>query len=261
MAKKETSQEKSAAGSVQQPKKRDWRIFLCSVFFVLGFSMVFSLVGVLLQSALAGVSYGVQKWLGRTGGIIIILFGLFLLGLLRIPFLEQEHKVRVKRKFGSAYATSFVFGAAFAVGWSPCVGAVLGAVLTLAATQPGSAFFLLVAYTLGLGIPFLIVGLFVNQAQLFLNRWAKGLRYLSYVFGVFLIAIGVLVFTNQLSRVANLAFASEFLIALDISGVGAGASLNTGIAFLAGLVSFLSPCVLPLIPGFLSYLASLSVKK
>ena len=246
---------------VRPLKKRDWRIFLCSVFFVLGFSLVFSLVGVLLQSALAGISYSAQQWLGRIGGMIIILFGIFLLGLIKIPFLEQEHKFRVKRKFGSAYLASFVFGAAFAVGWSPCVGAVLGAVLTLAATQPGSAFFLLIAYTLGLGIPFLVVGLFVNEAQAFIHRWEKWPKYLTYVFGAFLIAIGVLVFTGQLSRVANLAFAADLLIALDIGSVGAGASLNLGIAFLAGLVSFLSPCVLPLIPGFLSYLASLSVKK
>src|SRR3989338_6926213 len=97
---------------------RDYRIFLCSVFFVLGFSLVFSIVGVLLQSALANISYELQKWLGRIGGIIIILFGLFLLGLLKIPFLEQEHKFHVKKKFGSAYTTLFVFGAAFAVGWA-----------------------------------------------------------------------------------------------------------------------------------------------
>ena len=228
---------------------------------MLGFSLVFSIVGVLLQSALANISYELQKWLGRIGGIIIILFGLFLLGLLKIPFLEQEHKFHVKRKFGSAYMTSFVFGAAFAVGWTPCVGAVLGAVLTLAVTQPASAFWLLIAYTLGLGIPFLLVGLFVNEAQTFLNRAGRWLQWLTYVFGVILILIGILVFTNQLSRVAGLAFASEFLIDLNVGSAASEAGINIGIAFLAGLVSFLSPCVLPLIPGFLSYLASLSVKK
>ncbi len=253
-----------AGGKIESPAmekpKRNWKIFFCSIFFVLGFSLVFSLVGVLLQSVLADVSYEAQKWLGRVGGIIIILFGIYLLGLLKIPFLEREHKLRVK-SFGSAYLTSFVFGAAFAVGWSPCVGAVLGAVLTLAVTQPGSAIFLLIAYTLGLGIPFLLVGFFVNEAQALLNRAGKWLTYLSYVFGLVLIGIGILVFTSQLSRVANLSFASEFLIALNVGSVGAGASLNIGIAFLAGLISFLSPCVLPLIPGFLSYLASLSVKK
>src|SRR3989338_7094961 len=144
------TQKTNVQGDSNKPK-RDWRVFYCSVFFVLGFSLVFSIVGVLLQSALANISYELQKWLSRIGGAVIILFGLFLLGLLKIPFLEQEHKFHVKRKFGSAYLTSFVFGAAFAVGWTPCVGAVLGAVLTLAVTQPGTAFWLLIAYTLGLG--------------------------------------------------------------------------------------------------------------
>ena len=108
-------------------KQQQWRIFLASVFFVLGFSVIFSLLGVLLQSVLSNIADTVQLWLGRIGGTIIILFGIYLLGLLNIPFLQQEHKLTVKRKFNSMYLTSFVFGAAFAVGWTPCVGAILGA--------------------------------------------------------------------------------------------------------------------------------------
>jgi len=241
-------------------QKRDWRIFYCSVFFVLGFSVIFSLVGVLLQSVLSSVGYEVQKWLGRVGGAIIILFGLYLLGLIKIGFLEKEHKIQVKRKFKSAYITSFVFGAAFAVGWTPCVGAVLGAVLTLAVTAPGTAFWLLLSYSLGLGIPFLLVGLFTNQAQSFIQKAGKWINWLRYIFGVILVLLGVLVFVNQLSRIANLAFVSELLLSVN-AGVSLGTSLNLGIAFIAGLVSFLSPCVLPLIPAFLSYLAALTVKK
>ncbi len=239
---------------------RDWRIFFCSVFFVLGFSLVFSLIGVLLQSVLANVAYGTQKWLGRIGGVIIILFGIYLLGLIKIPFLEADHKLKMK-KFGSVYTTSFLFGAAFAAGWTPCVGPVLGAVLTLAVTQPSTAFLLLVSYTLGLGIPFLIVGLFTNQAQDWITKSAGKLKILNRIFGVLLIGMGILVFTEQLSRVANLPVLSELLIGLDAAGPGADSSLNLGIAFLAGLISFLSPCVLPLIPAFLSYLASIVVKR
>ena len=238
-----------------------WNVFLSSVFFVLGFSIVFSLVGVLLQSVLQNVSYSVQTWLGRIGGVVIILFGLYLLGLIHPSFLEKEHKLRVKRKFSSAYVTSFVFGAAFAVGWTPCVGAVLGAVLTLAVTQTASAFFLMMAYSLGLGIPFLIVGLFTNQAQSLISRYSNAIKYVDYAFGAILIMIGVLVFTNQLSRIANLQFASNILIALSPASIGIESSLSMGIAFLAGIVSFLSPCVLPLIPAFLSYLAATVVKR
>ena len=109
-----------------QNNKRDWSVFISSVFFVLGFSVVFSLVGVLLQTALSHASSDVQVWLGRIGGTIIILFGLFLLNLFTPQFLKQNHVFAVKRKFKSYYLTSFVFGAAFAVGWTPCVSAALG---------------------------------------------------------------------------------------------------------------------------------------
>lgn len=237
------------------------RIFLSSVFFVLGFSVVFSLVGVLLQTILSDISYSVQTWLGRIGGLIIIFFGLYLLGLVKARFLDTEHKLGVTRSFGSIYLTSFVFGAAFAVGWTPCVGAVLGSILTLATTSPESSFLLLFSYTLGLGLPFLLVGLFTAQAEKLIAKSGKGLRYVQYIFGVMLIGLGVLVFTGELSRVANFQILTDILIKLDAGGsftqsVSSLSLVNAGIAFLAGLGSFLSPCVLPLVPGFLSYLAS-----
>ena len=237
-------------------RKKDWSIFWASVFFVLGFSLVFSLLGVLLQSLLSNVSYQVQIWLSRIGGAIIILFGLYLLGLIKPKFLNKEYKIVIKRRFNSSYLTSFVFGAAFAVGWTPCVGAILVGILTLAVTQPTSAFFLLLSYSLGLGIPFLLVGLFTNQAQKLIRRRGKWLKYVNYIFGVILIFLGILIFVNQLSRVANLAFASNFLIWLNLGSIGSGGTLNLFIAFLAGLASFLSPCVLPLIPAFLAYLGT-----
>lgn len=236
--------------------KRQWAIFLNSVFFVLGFSIIFSLVGVLLQSVLASVSFTVQKWLGYIGGTIIIFFGIYLLGLIKAPFLEQEHKLRVKRKFRYSYATSFVFGSAFAVGWTPCVGAILGAILTLAVTNPASAFPLMVSYSLGLGIPFLIVGLFTDRAQGFIQKAGNKLKYINYIFGIVLIALGILVFTNQLSRIASVPFLSEILLSLDSSTAGLGMGLGIGVSFIAGIASFLSPCVLPLIPAFLAYLAT-----
>lgn len=237
-------------------EKREWTVFFSSVFFVLGFSVIFSLVGVLLQSILAASAGPIQVWLGRIGGVVILLFGLSLVGLIRLPFLDKGHTLQVKRKFRSRYLTSFVFGAAFAVGWTPCVGAILGAVLALAVTQPHIAFFLLLSYSLGLGLPFLVVGLFLNQTKHLITRFERTLRYLNYIFGSILIALGVLVFTNQLSRIANLAFASNLLIALNVSSGGSASTLSLTVAFVAGLFSFLSPCVLPLIPAYLSYLAT-----
>ncbi len=240
------------------------KTFKCSIFFVLGFSLIFSLVGILLQTVLSNVGYTAQNWLGRIGGIIIILFGLYITGLIKPKFLEREHKLKVKHNFKSAYATSFVFGAAFAVGWTPCVSAALGSILALAATKPTSAFLLLAAYTFGLGMPFLLVGLFTDKAQKLINKMGKWIRYMQVFFGILLVLIGILVFVNQLSRVANLGIVANLFdsVAVSVGGVNIMALniINLAIAFFAGLVSFLSPCVLPLIPGFLTYLASLSLK-
>ena len=142
-----------AGTSAKEGSGKRWDIVLASILFVAGFSLVFSLLGVLLNTILNSVTYGVQLWLSRAGGLIIIFFGLYLVGLIRIGWLEQEHKFSVTG-IKSKYLTSFVFGAAFAAGWTPCVGAALGAILGLAATQPGIAFTLLLAYSAGLGVPF-----------------------------------------------------------------------------------------------------------
>ncbi len=246
----------------QKTKTTNWRIFKASIFFVLGFSIVFAVVGVLLQTVLLKVGYTVQQWLGYVGGVIIIFFGLYILGLIKPKFLQQEHKFKVK-KFSSTYITSFVFGAAFAVGWTPCVTAALGAILGLAASQPGSAFFLLMAYTVGLGLPFLVVGLFSSRAQSIIRKAAPWLKYVNFVFGIILIALGVLIFTGSLTRVANIDPITNFFgtgdntLGQNIKGISI---VNILIAGLAGLVSFLSPCVLPLVPGFLSFLASVTTK-
>ena len=187
-------------------------IFWNSVFFVLGFGIVFALLGVLLNTLLENIAYDVQLWLSRIGGVMIIFFGLYLVGLIKIPFLEREYKMSVNTKFKSRYATSFLFGLAFAAGWTPCVGPALGVILGLAATQPGSAFILLLTYALGLGIPFLIVGAFTGQATEFINRHAIGLKYLNIVFGVILLALGVLIFTQKLSLIANFEFLNKILL-------------------------------------------------
>ncbi len=188
------------------------KIFMNSLFFVLGFGVVFALLGVLLNTVLESVSYGVQEWLGRIGGIIIILFGLFLLGLIKIPFLQQDHKIDVGKRFRYSYVGSFVFGAAFAVGWSPCVGAVLGSIFTLAVTQPGQSFLLLTTYALGLGIPFLIAGVFASQTLLFIKRFSTFFRYFNIVVGILLIILGILVFTQSLNTIANFSLLNSVLL-------------------------------------------------
>ncbi len=201
-----------AGSSLQGGTPSRKEILASSVFFVLGFSLVFAALGVLLNTLLAGAAYSVQIWLSRIGGTLVIIFGLYLTGLLKISFLERPHTFAVKRAVHSRYVTSFLFGLAFAAGWTPCVGAALGAILGLAATAPGSAFVLLLAYSLGLGLPFLLVGAFAAQASGVIEKYQKALVYISKIFGVVLIILGILVFTSQLSRIANFELLNTFLL-------------------------------------------------
>jgi len=201
-----------AGTSLNEAENKRREIFLASLFFVLGFAAVFSVLGVLLNTLLEAVAYDVQTWLARIGGALIIIFGLYLVELIRLPFLEREFKFAPNVRFGSKYLTSFIFGAAFAAGWTPCVGAVLGGILGLAAQNPGSAFALLFSYSLGLGIPFLLVGFFAARAQGFIVRFAPYLRYAKIIFGIVLILLGVLAFTQNLNRIANLELLNYFLL-------------------------------------------------
>lgn len=201
------------AGSVPADStKRRFEIFANSIAFVIGFSLVFAALGILLQTALSSFGSEAQVWLSRIGGLVVIFFGLYLVGLVKVRFLERDHKVAVKTRFSSRYLTSFVFGIAFAAGWTPCAGAVLGGILGLAASAPVSAFFLLLAYALGLGIPFLLVGLFTAQASHLIARYGKAFGFVNTAFGVILILLGILVFTNNLSLVGNFDFVNDLLL-------------------------------------------------
>jgi cytochrome c-type biogenesis protein len=192
-------------------KRRD--IFVNSIFFVLGFSFIFALLGILLQTILATVGFEVQAWLSRIGGIIIIFFGLYLTGLINIGFLERTYAFKVDRNASrSRFFTSFLFGVAFAVGWTPCAGAVLGGILGLAASSPVSAFVLLFSYALGLGVPFLLVGFFTAQATGLIARYGNALKYINIIFGVILIGLGVLVFTQDITLIGNFDFINNLFL-------------------------------------------------
>jgi len=188
-----------------------YHIFLNSVAYVLGFSIIFSLLGVLLSTVLSTIAFSLVVWMSRIGGIIIILFGIHVIGILKLPLLDREYHIKMK-KFSVSYFTSFLFGAAFAVGWTPCVGAVLGAVLVLAATSPGLSFLLLMSYSLGLGLPFLFVGLFSDKAITLINKSERFLKYFNIIVGILLIILGILVFTSKLNIVANLSILNDFLL-------------------------------------------------
>ena len=186
-------------------------IVLNTIFFVLGFSIVFSTLGVLINSVLSSTSDEIIGSLNFVGGIIIIGFGTFLILSTKIRALNVEKKFFPKSS-KSSYPMSFVFGLAFAAGWTPCVGPILGTILTLAATTPSISFSLLLAYSFGLGIPFILMGIFFSRATRIIRSMTKHLKYYNVLLGGFIIVLGILVFTNQLAYIANFPLLNELVL-------------------------------------------------
>ena len=206
------SQNQSLSGtSVAMKKSTRLNIFLNTVYFVLGFSLVFAIMGVVLNSFLANVGTGFQTTFQVIGGAVIIAFGGYLILSMKLRLLNFEKRARNLPRFKTTYLTSFVFGAAFASGWTPCVGPILGTTLTLAATSPGAAYNSLLAYSLGLGLPFLITGAFFSQSTKIIRKMVKHLKYFNPLMGAILIILGILVLTNQLSVIGNFPLANEII--------------------------------------------------
>jgi len=206
-----TLSELNQKGGSQTVTVNRTKIILNTVFFVLGFSVVFSTLGVIINSTLTSSAGDLIEGFNQVGGVIIIGFGVFLLLSSKINRLNIEKKFIPKRSKAS-YPLSFVFGLAFAAGWTPCVGPILGTILTLAATTPSVAFNLLLAYSLGLGIPFVLMGVFFSRANKIIKAMSKHLKYYNLILGGFIILLGVLVFTNQLAYIANFPLLNELLL-------------------------------------------------
>ena len=171
-------------------------------------------------------------------------------GLVNLDFADVR---TIMREAGSA-----LMGIFFAAGWSPCIGATLGAILTLGFSQEtvGQAMWLAAAYSIGLGIPFLILALGLERAMGWVKRLGRYRRAFQIASGVFILIIGVMLLTNTMTRIAIWAFQHRLFI--DFSAYTAAPTYLT--AILAGLLSFLSPCVLPLVPAYLGYLSGHSFR-
>lgn len=168
-----------------------------TLFFVFGFTVIFVLLGA--SATYLGSLIGERRELLRIiGGIIIILFGLHLTGIYRFKFLYQEKRVRLRSK-PLGYLGSFLAGLVFASGWTPCVGPLLSSILVLASQQGTviQGMFLLFIYSLGLGVPFLIVVLAVNRFLLLFARIKKFIHLTEIVAGIILIILGLLLITNR----------------------------------------------------------------
>lgn len=174
------------------------KVLLSSLFYILGFSIVF----VLLGSAAAGIGIALRRygWLiQRAGGILIIVFGLEFAGILNIPFLARQFSFRLpERIYGVGYLRAFLVGIIFATAWTPCIGVILGSILTLAAVSKtlieGSL--LLFVYSLGISFPFVLVSLTLAWAPRYLTFISRFIGPISRVSGIFLAFVGLLLLTD-----------------------------------------------------------------
>jgi len=230
-----------------------YNTFLHAVLFVVGFSLVF-IIGWGGAATILGQMFGQYKELiGRLGGLVIIAFGLATLGVVRIPWIYYDTRPAYQMDPKRHRLSSLLMGVVLAAGWTPCIGVTLGAILTMSFVQDTAiqAMVLTSGYALGLGIPFLLIGLAMDRA-LSVVRWIRPhLRTIQIISGIFLIGIGLLLVTNRLVYIAIWAQGSGFY--LDVPFTGPTPSYLIAVA--AGLLSFLSPCVLPLVPAYVGYLS------
>ena len=231
------------------------RVVFNTLLFVAGFTAVFAALGA-TASLLGRYLILYKTMINVVGCILIIILGLHVTGIYRIPFLEYERRINVKGKpFGMI--GSFLIGSAFAFGWTPCIGPILSSILLIAANQKtiGGGVFLLVVYSAGLGVPFLLTGIVFNYALRVMKTVKRHYRLIEWISGILLILIGLLVATNQFTRLSGW-LASAFGVGLEAS---LGTQANWITAFAAGFLSFISPCVLPLVPAYIPYISGVSI--
>ena len=178
--------------------------FTHGLAFVLGFSVVFIILGV-ATAAFGRLLFDLRFILSKVGGIIVMIFGLHMIGIFRIPFLEYDTRVQKvpDRKWG--YLSSAMMGVFFSAGWAPCVGPVLGSILTLSLNggSVSSGVSLLSAYSAGLAIPFLIAALGVGWVSITLRKYGKIMHYVEIAMGVVLVILGFMLFSGIFERIAQ----------------------------------------------------------
>ena len=184
-----------------------------SLLFVLGFTIIFLALGATATTLGRLLGYN-RDWIGRIGGVLVILLGLYLLGLFNFSALARERRVHIADK-PVGYLGTVLVGIAFGAGWTPCIGPILGGVLTYTASSAdlGRGMVLLFAYSLGLAIPFLVAALAIDRFVTVFQRFRAHLVWVSRVAGVLLIAVGILMLTNYMSIMSSYlqAWTPEFL--------------------------------------------------
>jgi cytochrome c-type biogenesis protein len=205
-------------GVVANPRTRR-AILLNSLLFILGFSLVFIALGA--GATLVGqVLFQQQSLIRKIGGALIVLMGLYVAGWLRIPFLMREWRMELKDR-PAGYLGALVVGITFAAGWTPCIGPILGSILTLASVSQTAAtgITMLAAYSLGLAIPFFVSALAIHRFVVFFDRFKRFIPIVTRVSGLILIAVGLLLVSDYFTVLSRLAFSltPEWLFQIERS--------------------------------------------
>lgn len=236
-----------------------WHAFTQGALFVAGFAVfILGFFGV-AGTVLGDLFYDARDIVRSVGGVVLIVFGLFTLGLIRLPFLYADTRAGL----GSATSAvggvrSFLTGLGFAAGWTPCIGPFLGAILSMSVTvELAERIGLLLAYVLGLGVPFLLVAALTDRAIPLLRRMQRHMRIIEVVSGLLLIGVGLALLLGQISQLSAQLAGISFELETQVLGE---APLSVPIAAAAGLLSFLSPCVLPLVPAYIGFLSGVAVQ-
>jgi len=181
------------------------KTFLHSICFILGFTTIFVLLGA-SATYIGSFLQSHMTIIRKIGGVLIFLFGIHVTGMVPISLLLGEKRVSIRHK-PAGYAGSFLVGLVFAAGWTPCIGPILASILMVAATEESitQGIILLLLYSLGLGIPFLLSSLALHQFLVIFNRYKRFIRIFEVLTGIFLMLVGVLIFTNWLSRLSGIA--------------------------------------------------------
>jgi len=179
------------------------KVLISTIAFVLGFSVVFMLLGA--SASFAGsLLFRYRDGIRIIGGLLIVVFGVHLTGLVRIPLLDYEKRIQVERK-PVHFLGTFLVGMAFGAGWSPCIGPLLGSILVVAGgretVQEGMV--LLGVYSAGLAVPFLIISVFIGFLLVFIRKTTRTLKYLNWAAGILLIILGLILMTDQLNLLAG----------------------------------------------------------
>jgi cytochrome c-type biogenesis protein len=193
-------------GTTIEEELKDKKLFalIRTLGFVIGFSIIFIIFG--LSAGLIGQTfYRYKNTLTRIGGAIIIVFGLNMMGILKLSFLNKQTGIKAPKTVNSWFS-SILMGMVFATGWTPCIGAVLGTILVYAGTTTTvlKGFYLLLAYSIGMAIPFLLTALLINQFAKLLVKIEGILPYVMKLSGIIIVALGILMVLNKMYLLSNL---------------------------------------------------------